>query len=653
MCKKVVTYLFDNFIFMHKLIQKCVNKSCDTKLSLLLLVCIIEIHSAMKYNSKNFALILFVLSTTLILGSTNYAFADHAVPDGVDGDGTVEGCLNDVDGSCDTVIEWKSQNISQDALYFEGDSIPIRFDITNLDAANYHELIFEYDITKMTGGTVKHPFDYITTYNVSDTPIPYVGPDFGAGFVPDSEPLTGPLEITTYQTVDDISQPDTSFVNSWTDDEKKFWMFAPFGETIDIQHVEYLSNGLPGDDGSQTETNQVRVIFETSSTHVVAAFGAHLGNPNDWLHGAGEINGKSFQIDCVSVNGNNCTDHVNIDSSLIISLPEISIGDVSQAEGDSGDTDFTFILTRTGDLSRSSTVDFTTSDGTATTVDNDYNSNSGTANFNVNSDTTSVTITVTGDTAIENDETFTVNLSSPFQAVISDGEGLGTIEDDDGGITIDDVSQAEGDSGDTDFTFTLTRSGDLSESATVDYTTSDGTATIADSDYVTNSGTAIFAALSDTTTLTVTVNGDNAQEPNETFTVDLTNPVDVIISDNTGVGTILDDDGGFTIDDVTAVEDDSPSTPTFQFTITRSGDLSEAATIDYATSDVSATSPSDYTAIPTTTANFAADQTTATVDVTVIGDADIETDETFNVILSNQSDGLLMEQSLMMMVDLQ
>ena len=135
---------------------------------------------------------------------------------------------------------------------------------------------------------------------------------------------------TTDQTTGD-SQPETSFDTTWTDEQKEFYMYAPTGETIEIHHVEYLSEGDPGNGGKQTEINEMRVVFETSSSHVVAAFGVHLGNPNDWEHGAGELNGKNFQISCGSVNGNNCTDHVNIDSSVIIPLPEVSIDDVSQA----------------------------------------------------------------------------------------------------------------------------------------------------------------------------------------------------------------------------------------------------------------------------------------------------------------------------------
>jgi hypothetical protein len=520
----------------------------------------------MKNKNKNMVFSLFVLSTVMILGSTADAFADHVL-DGTTGDGTLEGCLNVVDdSSCNSTDEWKSQNISRDAFYFEGEPIPIRFDITNLDnaTASIHEIIFEYDITEKTGGTIKHPFDYILSYNATEAANACVGPDFVNGCVSDSETILLQTAVTTDQTKDSISQPDTSF-SLWEDDQKEFYMFAPNGETIEIHHITYLQEGNPGNGGSQTETNQMQVIFETSSSHVVAAFGVHLGNPNEWEHGAGELTGKNFQISCGSVNGNNCTDHVNIDSGVVIPLPEVSINDVSIAEGNSGTTNFDFTLTRTGDLSQTSSVLVSTADGSAMAGD-DYESLSNiTANFGIDDYTAIVTVTINGDFDVENDETFFVNLTPLVHSKIGDGQGLGTILDDDGGVTITDESITEGDSGTQLLQFTLTRNGDLSETASVTVDTVDGTAS-AGTDYVAISGgSANFEINSPTTTIDVTVNGDLIAENDETFTVNLSSPVGVIISDGIGLGTITNDDTfGITVgeptNDTTEAGNGTPAT---------------------------------------------------------------------------------------------
>ena len=105
----------------------------------------------MKNKTNQIALVILIMSVMIILNPTSFAFADHTGTAGKQGTGLIQGCLNDIDGSCDTLNEWKSQNISIDALFFEEQSIPIRFDVTNLDSAGYHEIVFEYD-TAITSG---------------------------------------------------------------------------------------------------------------------------------------------------------------------------------------------------------------------------------------------------------------------------------------------------------------------------------------------------------------------------------------------------------------------------------------------------------------------------------------------------------------------
>jgi hypothetical protein len=109
-------------------------------------------------------------------------------------------------------------------------------------------------------------------------------------------------------------------------------------------------------------------------------------------------------------------------------------------------------------------------------------------------------------------------------------------------ILIDDVSLDEGNAGTTDFTFTVSLSGPTGTVVTVDYATADGSATTADGDYNGTSGTVTFASGDTSETVTVTVNGDVVIEPNETFSVNLSNPAGADILDGQGEGTILNDD---------------------------------------------------------------------------------------------------------------
>ena len=108
---------------------------------------------------------------------------------------------------------------------------------------------------------------------------------------------------------------------------------------------------------------------------------------------------------------------------------------------------------------------------------------------------------------------------------------------------IDSVAQNEGNSGTTPFVFTVTLSAASASTVTVNFATADGTAT-AGSDYVATSGTLSFAPGIVTQTITVSVVGDTASEPNETFTVNLSSPTNATIVAATGVGTIVNDDGG-------------------------------------------------------------------------------------------------------------
>ena len=108
-------------------------------------------------------------------------------------------------------------------------------------------------------------------------------------------------------------------------------------------------------------------------------------------------------------------------------------------------------------------------------------------------------------------------------------------------FSIDDVTHAEGNVGGIIYNFTVTKTG--TGAASISFQTQDGTATAANSDYQPVSGTAIFAANETTQQISVTVNGDTTPELDETFSVVLTGTTsNATISDNTGIGTIRNDD---------------------------------------------------------------------------------------------------------------
>jgi hypothetical protein len=110
------------------------------------------------------------------------------------------------------------------------------------------------------------------------------------------------------------------------------------------------------------------------------------------------------------------------------STPTLQINDVSAAEGNSGSKVFTFTVTASPvNPSQTITVNYATANGSASTGDNDYVAASGTLTFAPSAATQTINVTVHGDTVPEHNETFFVNLSNPVNAVIGDGQGLGTI----------------------------------------------------------------------------------------------------------------------------------------------------------------------------------------------------------------------------------
>lgn len=109
-------------------------------------------------------------------------------------------------------------------------------------------------------------------------------------------------------------------------------------------------------------------------------------------------------------------------------------------------------------------------------------------------------------------------------------------------IFIWDASKSEGNKGATTLLMTVTLSRASSQPVTVNYQTADGTALVSNRDYVRTSGTLTFQPGETSKTISLSITGDRKREPNETFTVQLSNAVGVTISDSVGVGTIVNDD---------------------------------------------------------------------------------------------------------------
>jgi hypothetical protein len=333
--------------------------------------------------------------------------------------------------------------------------------------------------------------------------------------------------------------------------------------------------------------------------------------------------------------------------------PSLSISDATVTEGNSGTTTATFTVTLSAPApSTDITFDIATQNNTATTANSDYVAKTLTGQIIPAGQTSyTFTVTVNGDVAIENDESFFVNVTNVSGATLLDGQAVGTIQNDDfPGLSINDISLTEGNAGTKLFTFTVSLSvaaptgGVTFDIATADGTAQDDTPATEDNDYVAKSLTGqTIPAGSQTYTFDVTVNGDLNIETNETFFVNVTNVTGATVSDGQGQGTIQNDDSpSLSINDVSANETNSITT--FTFTVTSS--LAAPAggiTFDIATADGTAqddnpvSEDNDYVAKSLTAQTITVGNNTYTFSVTVNGDLQVEPNETFFVNLTNVS----------------
>jgi hypothetical protein len=223
--------------------------------------------------------------------------------------------------------------------------------------------------------------------------------------------------------------------------------------------------------------------------------------------------------------------------------PELRIGDRIVTEGNTGTASATFTVTLSAPSTQPVSVAYSTGNGTAT-AGSDFQAASGTLTFAPGQTSKTITVLVNGDRAGEPNETFVVNLSSPTNAIIIDGQGAGTILDDEPRVSVSDVTKAEGKNGKTTaFVFTVTLSAAYDQPVTVSFRTVDGTAKTGDKDYTAKSGTLTFAPGETTKTVTIEVKGDNKRESNETFNLDLSGlSSNALFTKNRGLGTILNDD---------------------------------------------------------------------------------------------------------------
>jgi dienelactone hydrolase len=289
---------------------------------------------------------------------------------------------------------------------------------------------------------------------------------------------------------------------------------------------------------------------------------------------------------------------------------------------------------RTNDLDTVVSVDFTTTNLSAT-AGLDYMDVATNLTFGVGETNRTVVVSILNDALVEGTETFQASLSNP-----TDGAVLGTrtsatvrITDNDKALQLEfaryQVREDEG-----SVLIGVVRGDDGDFTATVEYATVDGTA-LAGQDYSDTSGRLEFAGGEKLKLFIIPVLNDGLKEGNETFQLYLTNAsAGVTLGTPPSAGiTIADNDFGVQIEFNTYWVQENEGTLTLSVLRGNDVDLS-AYTVDYATTNLTATAGEDY-AETKGTLEFAAGEMVKLLTIPIADDEVVEPDEKFAVTLSN------------------
>ena len=305
----------------------------------------------------------------------------------------------------------------------------------------------------------------------------------------------------------------------------------------------------------------------------------------------------------------------------------------------------TISVTRTGGSSGPASVTCSTSNGTASNAD--YTNVSQPLSWSDgDSSTKSCNVPITDDVLGEGNETVNLSLSGATGAALgSPSAATLTIVDNDstGALSFSATTYSVGEGAGTAL-ITVQRTGGTSGTATVQYSTSNGSAT-AGADYTSTNGTLTFGNGVSSQTFTVPITQDALVEGNETVNLSIFSPGGgaSLTNPTTAILTIVDDDtnlpGTLALASSTHTVAEGAGSQTI--TVNRTGGATGTVTVNYATSNGTATSGSDYTATAGSL-SFGPGETTKSFSVPILNDTADESAESFNVSLSGPTGGAVL-----------
>ncbi|ELP52440.1 hemolysin-type calcium-binding repeat family protein [Microcystis aeruginosa TAIHU98] len=222
-------------------------------------------------------------------------------------------------------------------------------------------------------------------------------------------------------------------------------------------------------------------------------------------------------------------------------LPSITLAVSPASVTEDGTTNLVYTFTRSGVTTNPLTVNYTL--GGTGTLNTDYTrtGTNNTVTFAAGSSTATVTVDPTADTTVESNETVILTLAAGTGYTIGTTTPVtGTINNDDTTVTsqlsINDITVVEGK--DNNAILTVTVDNPNPQPITFNYTTAPINAT-ANVDYTSKTGTITIAPNTATATISIPILNDNLNEPDEAFTVTLSNAVNATINPEGGIGEVI------------------------------------------------------------------------------------------------------------------
>ncbi|MCK4442523.1 MAG: hypothetical protein KAU90_10995, partial [Sulfurovaceae bacterium] len=338
---------------------------------------------------------------------------------------------------------------------------------------------------------------------------------------------------------------------------------------------------------------------------------------------------------------------------------DFSTGDFSIVEGNTSTKMLNFHFELDAPALAGSSFKYYTKDGSAKVDDNDY-IKIHTKTYNIKKDTKDIDIPVTikGDTQIEEDELFYLKIKkgSEHHIQVVGHTAKGHILNDDGSypelsFTQSEYSIDEGDSGQKDINITLQLSKPSKVSSSFEYRTRDNISTTnkatANDDYQSIPYTTYHINIGEQyITIPIKINGDSNIENDEDFIFKIKSEQNITISDDNKVRTvsILNDDGDYptiNIDsDTYSVLEGNSSQKNLKINLTLDAPALSDTTIDYYTSNSTAkdgSSPTEDKDYIRTHGRLAIEENTktASINIPILGDTLIESDEEFKFYIHN------------------